>query len=223
MWNTILAKKTWKGTLKNIDKNGKAYIVNTTIFPIINDKEEIVEFISIRHDITELIQLRDKFKEMSIKDSLTGLYNRGYFHEVFLSEHIKVKEKKNSCCFLILFDIDDFKQINDQYGHDCGDKVLITFANRVKEVIREKDIFCRVGGDEFAILVSDTSIEKAKYITEKIKKALKTFSFENGITLTLSVGITDCNPNDCLEEIYKRADIALYRAKEKGKNCIEIN
>ena len=221
LWSTILSKEIWKGTIKNKAKNGELYVVNTTIVPILDRSGNIVEFISIRHDITELVMLRDKFKERSIKDCLTGIYNRSFFSEVIETEYKRMIQGEGSCS-LILFDIDNFKQINDQFGHDSGDKLLIAFTKKIKDVIREKDVFCRIGGDEFAIIVCDISLKKAKMIAEKIRMTIAEATFDNDLKITLSFGITEFNFKDSPETIYTCADTALYSAKRKGRNCIEL-
>lgn len=220
LWNTILSKKIWKGTIKNKAKSGNSYFVSTTIVPILSNSQDIIEFISIRHDVTELINLRDKFKEMSIRDYLTGLYNRCYFQSAIADEFERLKTVTTRS-FLILFDIDDFKLVNDQFGHDVGDKLLVEITENVKSVIRDKDIFCRIGGDEFAILIFESTVEKAMFIGEKIRKKVVEHTFSYGKKITISVGLTDFNESVSAETLYKRADIALYRSKKCGRNCVE--
>jgi len=141
LWSTIKSGKTWHGTIKNKKKDGSAYYVKSTVMPIFNEDGNITKFISIRVDITELYEMTDIIKAQTI-DSMTGLPNR-----VKLVEDLK----KNSKVTLALVNIDGFKDINEAYGHDFGDKVLINFAKELKQKVGEYTLY-RVGGDEFAIV-----------------------------------------------------------------------
>lgn len=165
----------------------------------------------------------EELHKLSITDSLTNLYNRRYFFEV--SENIlaiALREKK--VLSLLMIDIDHFKKINDTYGHHAGDFILIEFARDIEKIMRESDIFARVGGEEFTVLLSDTSSDGARVIAEKIRKATenKRFMYKNiSIDITVSIGISGLSLEiGSMEELYKEADNQLYKAKESGRNRV---
>ena len=165
----------------------------------------------------------EELHKLSMIDNLTNIYNRRYFFEVaenLLS--IAIREKKKAS--LLMMDIDFFKKINDTYGHHAGDFVLIGTVQEIEKIMRRSDIFARIGGEEFTILLHDTSIEGAKVIAEKIRSTIESKDFEYNeltIKLTLSIGISEVNQqNTSIENLYKEADKKLYSAKENGRNQI---
>ena len=165
----------------------------------------------------------EELHKLSITDALTNLYNRRYFFEV--SENmmaISLREKK--VISLLMIDIDHFKKINDTYGHLVGDFILIAFARDIENIMRESDILARVGGEEFAVLLNDTSPDGARVIAEKIRKSTedKRFTYKNiSIEITVSIGISGPSQDiDSVEELYKEADNQLYKAKESGRNRV---
>jgi diguanylate cyclase (GGDEF)-like protein/PAS domain S-box-containing protein len=241
MWKTIKAKQTWKGVVKNLKKDGSSYIVDTTIVPIIDVDGDIVEFIGIRHDITELETAKEQLKLLNFSmkkkvselydmtqsleqqastDVLTGIFNRYKFDEVFEVEIKKAKINNNDLC-LILFDIDHFKDINDTFGHGAGDVALSEVARIVAQNVKRGDIFARWGGEEFAVLAVATSLEGGVSLSEKLREEIASnhFGFVNKITA--SFGVSSYRQGDSVEEMLKRADDALYAAKKNGRDRVE--
>lgn len=153
-------------------------------------------------------------------DSLTGALNRTAFEEI-LNREIKKAERYGGDLSLILFDIDNFKQINDTYGHLFGDQVLKRVASIVSENIRETDIFARWGGEEFMILLPNTGISKAVAVAEKLRRMIEAYRFGEDLTVTVSFGVVSFTNGDDSVRLILKADKALYRAKEKGKNRVE--
>jgi len=176
-----------------------------------------------REEIQTLVQ---ELQESANKDPLTNVYNRRFFTEVTNSIVKKLKRDKKSFCILI-FDIDDFKQVNDSYGHQIGDKVIIDLSKTITSKLRQSDIVARFGGEEFVVLLQDTDIINANNIAEEIRKSieLKEIKLEDNSTVsyTVSIGVTEVTRynKSCIYESIKRADDALYKAKEKGKNIVE--
>ncbi len=127
---------------------------------------------------------------------------------------------------MIMMDIDNFKNINDTYGHDVGDEVLKALVKSSGSVLRDSDIFSRMGGEEFAAILIETDINEAKVIAERLRELLENLcvkSKNEKIRFTVSLGLTQMQPHeDSLEKILKRADMALYRAKDKGRNKVII-
>jgi diguanylate cyclase (GGDEF)-like protein len=171
--------------------------------------------------IITTIKRGEKFRILSEIDTLTGIYNKGKFNKVLDEELKKVRRYKRPLG-LILFDIAHFKKINDTYGHQVGDYVLKTVAKIVKENIRDTDIFARWGGEEFVILAPETDINGLKILAEKLRKAIEDYSFDRVGKVTASFGITEAVPEDTVDSVVRRADEALYAAKERGRNRVEI-
>jgi two-component system cell cycle response regulator len=162
--------------------------------------------------------------EMAVTDALTGLYNRRYM-ETHLSHLVEHSINRGKPLSALAIDVDFFKAVNDTHGHDAGDKVLQELAARFRENIRNVDMACRVGGEEFIIILPATELHLAQKIAERIRKSIagKPFSAANPGTLniTVSVGLsTLAGPNDKVEEFLKRADQALYSAKREGRNRV---
>lgn len=153
-------------------------------------------------------------------DSLTGLLNRHSYRKtikVELEKSIKCKTK----CSLIIYDVDFFKKINDTYGHEAGDKVLIAISKLVKDSIRKDDTIFRIGGEEFAIILPETTADEAFLVAEKVRKAIAENPVYNNIKVTISSGVADSNSDTTPSSIYQQADKALYKAKNSGRNKIE--
>jgi diguanylate cyclase (GGDEF)-like protein len=158
-------------------------------------------------------------RQLADLDALTGLHNRRYFHETLARECSRAHryERKLS---LIVFDLDDFKDINDRIGHLAGDTVLAEAAERVRDVVRTADIACRVGGDEFAVILPESSLDDADQLYRRIQNAISSRPLGEGGKLFLSAGVAELRAEDDPVAFFQRADDALYRAKEAGKGRV---
>src|SRR5882724_7797116 len=158
-------------------------------------------------------------RQLADLDALTGLHNRRYFHETLARECSRAHryERKLS---LVVFDLDDFKEINDRIGHLAGDTVLAEAAERVRDVVRTADIACRVGGDEFAVILPESSLEDADQLYRRIQNAISSRPLGQGGKLFLSAGVAELRAEDDPVAFFQRADDALYRAKEAGKGRV---
>jgi two-component system cell cycle response regulator len=150
---------------------------------------------------------------------LTGLHNRRYFHETLARECARAHRYERKLA-LIVFDLDDFKEINDRIGHLAGDTVLAEAAERVRSVVRTADIACRVGGDEFAVILPESSLDDADQLYRRIQNAISSRPLEQGGNLYLSAGVAELRAEDDPVSFFQRADDALYRAKEAGKGRV---
>jgi diguanylate cyclase (GGDEF)-like protein len=149
-------------------------------------------------------------------DALTGLHNRRFFHET-LAREVARAERYHRRLALILFDLDDFKAINDRVGHLAGDAVLAETAARMLTVVRTAEIPCRVGGDEFGVVLPESSREDAKLLAGRVAHAIGARPIGAAGTLLLSAGVAELRAGDRPNDLFERADEALYRAKELGK------
>jgi two-component system, cell cycle response regulator len=172
-------------------------------------------------------RLRDNVQmsiEMAIKDALTGLYNRRYMetHISGLIEHAVSRDKPLT---VLVLDIDHFKSINDMHGHDAGDEVLREFAVRIRKSIRGIDLACRLGGEEFVVIMPETDLAVATTVAERLRRVIagEPFAIQQGartMDVTISVGIAALADSDDAASVLKRADRALYRAKRDGRNRV---
>ena len=176
------------------------------------------QYIVTLNDITYISKLSLEYKHEASYDSLMQIYNRNMFNRVMESKITQAVIQKKSF-ILILFDIDFFKKINDTYGHLVGDESLKEISSLIKKHIRDSDLFARWGGEEF-ILAMDIGIEQGLKITENLRKFIEDEKFTEVGQMTCSFGITDFRENDTLDKIVKRADDALYEAKESGRNKV---
>jgi diguanylate cyclase (GGDEF)-like protein len=155
-------------------------------------------------------------RQLADLDALTGLHNRRYFHET-LAREVARAHRYNRRLGLIVFDLDDFKEVNDRIGHLAGDSVLAEISERVRDVVRSADIACRVGGDEFAVILPESSLDDGDQLYRRIQNAVATRPLDQGGKLYLSAGVAELKPDDDAVSFFQRADDALYRAKESGK------
>ncbi|CAA6818790.1 MAG: Unknown protein [uncultured Sulfurovum sp.] len=170
-------------------------------------------------DITELEAKRLRSKHAAEYDPLTKIYNRVKINDVLKSLTYNVK-KYNKTLTLILFDIDHFKRINDEYGHNTGDSVLIEISSLVKGLLRNEDIFARWGGEEFVVLLRDTELNKGQLLASRLRQEIESFHFNVVKNITCSFGVTQFRAGDTEMQFFERVDEALYEAKENGRNQV---
>jgi len=157
-------------------------------------------------------------RQLAETDALTGLFNQRYFHETLRREVLRAQRYGRNLA-LIVFDLDDFKLINDRIGHLAGDSVLAQAAERVRDSARSVDIACRAGGDEFAVIMPESSTTDAELLFRRVSEAVRTTSFgAGGQRLRVSAGIAELGHGDTAASLFERADAALYRAKDRGKD-----
>jgi diguanylate cyclase (GGDEF)-like protein len=182
-------------------------------------EDDIRQLEDLTHRATPAIENARRFREarqLADLDALTGLHNRRYFHETLARECARA-HRYNRRLGLIVFDLDDFKEVNDKVGHLAGDAVLAEAADRVREVIRTADIACRVGGDEFAVILPEAGIEQAQQLFGRLQGAISGRPLGQAGRLHLSAGVAELKPDDDSISFFERGDDALYRAKEAGK------
>ena len=154
-------------------------------------------------------------------DPLTSIINRRKFNET-LSYELKREERYSNGLSLIICDLDRFKNINDEFGHDGGDQALIAFTRLISNAIRKSDVFARWGGEEFVILLPGTELEEAMKIASKLRLITEASMIPHVGRITTSFGVSEFQPGDSEESLIKRADMALFKAKENGRNRVEV-
>jgi diguanylate cyclase (GGDEF)-like protein len=162
-------------------------------------------------------------RKLAETDALTGLYNQRYFHETLRREVMRAQRYERSLA-LIVFDLDDFKTINDDIGHLAGDRVLSQAAERLREAVRSVDVACRIGGDEFAVILPESGAEDADQLYRRVHNAMRgTALGPGGQRLRISAGVAELEHGDTAASLFERADGALYRAKDLGKDRVDVS
>lgn len=218
--NAILAMKTDQNIIKT--KKGCNYVVRSFVDghiqyldikkePVINSRDEVKGIVGLVNDITEEVILKNKVEELATKDTLTGLFNRQAGTNAIQSSIDKCKANKAFC----LLDIDKFKSINDQYGHQVGDKVLKEFGNAIKKSLYDNDIAMRLGGDEFIIFLKNISTkDQIKSFLNKLCKTINNINIEElDYSVAFSIGIKFVDDDSTFDSLYASADKNMYIAK----------
>lgn len=181
-------------------------------------KELINKYVQISNEYKTKL---DEIEQLSLTDTLTKIYNRMKFNREGIAEEKRFKRYGKPFA-VIMMDIDHFKRVNDNFGHDIGDVTLIRFAKTVNHVIRETDLLARWGGEEFICLVPETSQKEVMILAERIRKAIEEEVFEKVEHITVSIGASLISKGESLDMVIKRADEAMYKAKDSGRNRVEI-
>jgi len=189
------------------------------------DYNNVVAMYSAFQDITGRKNREMLLKNQAIRDPLTSLYNRRYFEEEVFNRILIAKTARESYSILMI-DADHFKRVNDTYGHKTGDKVLIELASTAERALRDNDIVARYGGEEFVIFLDKADAEKAQSVAERLRQSISSivvYSDEGEeVRFTVSIGISSSEVSDNVETLIKTADEALYRAKQTGRNRVEV-
>jgi diguanylate cyclase (GGDEF)-like protein len=203
-----------------------------TIVPYDMDRKLVCLYIydhtKLHESSEKLKKLNTELKELSSKDPLTQLYNRRYFGEAALTMQSLAVRNNHHNISIIILDVDNFKNINDTYGHAVGDKVIVSLARILENNCRQSDIVARFGGEEFVILLYNTSITFAQNVAENIRQNVEDFSLDiknEKLRFTLSFGVAqyEAQIDKDIECTINRADKALYSAKTSGKNKVIVN
>jgi diguanylate cyclase (GGDEF)-like protein/PAS domain S-box-containing protein len=239
MWETILSGQTWHGEIVNRRKDGSLYDETLVIAPVTGGDGTIRHFVAIMQDITERKQAEEQIRTLAFYDALTQLPNRRLLNDR-LGQTMAASKRSGRYGALMFLDLDNFKPLNDTYGHGVGDLLLIEVAHRLTSCVRETDTVARFGGDEFVVMLSELETDKADSAThagivaEKIRVTLAepyllTCKQEGNAEAIIehrcaaSIGVAlFINHEAGPEEVIKWADIAMYQAKEGGRNSIRF-
>ncbi len=165
--------------------------------------------------------IRDKLEIQAVYDNLTGLHNRHYFNEV-IDRQIQLGKRYERKFSILMCDIDHFKVINDTFGHNAGDKVLMSIAGVMKKISRESDVIARFGGEEFIILSESSAGVDLLNFAERLRVSIEELYVLNKIKVTISIGVTEWKTDESVEQVIGRADKALYMAKDSGRNRVYL-
>jgi diguanylate cyclase (GGDEF)-like protein len=160
-------------------------------------------------------------RQMAETDALTGFFNQRYFHETLRREALRAQRYDRRLALLIL-DLDDFKAVNDRIGHLAGDAVLAQVAERLRNSIRSVDVGCRVGGDEFAVIMPESTADDAAQLFQRMHDAVASMSVPGGGRVRISAGIAELRHGETAAGLFERADSALYHAKDLGKDQASV-
>ena len=225
MWKSIETTDKWSGEIWNKTKDNTIYPEWLSISTIRNNNGEIMNYVGIFSDLSGEKASEDKINFLALHDTLTGLSNR-YQFENRLEHALLGRENHNTTRSLLFLDLDNFKDINDRYGHDTGDKVLKYVAKVLKQLVRQEDTLARFGGDEFVILSEHlhSDIDSSTIAQKIIDKFKYPITIDNQLFhLSFSIGIA-LYPHDGRDKstLLKAADVAMYKAKDSGKNCFSF-
>lgn len=202
----------------NLHKDGSVFYVDQSIAHIQNETGNITHYVSFSKDSTERLKRELTLKDLASKDALTDLLNRRSGEQLLKQYDDEMLSKKSLC--LIMLDIDNFKNINDTYGHAGGDEILKSSSQLLKSKARSTDSVVRWGGEEFLILVPDANLNAAVEFAERIRNSIAQHQHQALGFITASFGVAELQAGESTASLLNRADKALYKAKLNGKNCV---
>jgi diguanylate cyclase (GGDEF)-like protein/PAS domain S-box-containing protein len=202
----------------NLHKDGSVFYVDQSIAHIQNETGNITHYVSFSKDSTERLKRELTLKDLASKDALTDLLNRRSGEQLLKQYDDEILSKKSLC--LIMLDIDNFKNINDTYGHAGGDEILKSSSQLLKSKARSTDSVVRWGGEEFLILVPDANLNAAVEFAERIRNSIAQHQHQALGFITASFGVAELQAGESTASLLNRADKALYKAKLNGKNCV---
>ena len=226
LWQTILHGRVWRGDITNRHKNGSQYVVTQNISPLRNSSGKLTHFLAIQQDISERKRLEEEIQKLAYYDTLTSLPNRAMFEDRLQLALLHAEREREGLALLFL-DLDGFKDVNDNHGHAAGDRLLRTVAERIRSCVRAGDTAARLGGDEFTLLLPGVScVEHVAGVADKVLKCVAEpyrIDGEHDARVTVSIGVCiyPADGEDA-DTLMIRADKAMYRAKQGGKNNIEF-
>lgn len=211
----------FRGELEQPCKDGTTVWTDTTVSGIYNEKGDFKGMLGVTRDISSQKKMQEEITKISITDKLTQIYNRVKLDEV-LENELKRSMRSKSSFSVIMADIDKFKLVNDNYGHQVGDIVLSEVSKILKDNSRSIDVIGRWGGEEFIIILPNSNLSGAKILAEKLRVKIENAKFTKAGNITCSFGVAEYIEGDTSDDLVSRADAALYRAKDNGRNRVEI-
>ena len=241
LWRTVLSGQTWNGSIINKRKDGTLYHEEQTIAPVRDRSGEITHFIAVKQDVTERVlaeqalrttrdelarrvieveALHSRLRDQATRDPLTGLLNRRYLDET-LPRELASARRGGSAVTLAVLDIDHFKHVNDHHGHVIGDLVLLELGRLLGGHSRTSDVACRYGGEEFVVVLKGARLADGLRRADEWRRAFGAVRVQAAGTqvhATMSAGVAEWQPGETADELFVRADAALFAAKRAGRN-----
>ncbi|WP_410282002.1 diguanylate cyclase domain-containing protein, partial [Halomonas sp.] len=221
LWEALNKHGHWQGEIWNRNKRGEVYPVWQSITAVIGDDSEVRHYVSVFHDIAERKRIEQTLTREASRDHLTGAANRRTFDRALISL-VRSAQARGGELSMMLFDIDHFKAVNDNHGHDVGDAVLHTLTHLVQKRLRKTDLLARWGGDEFTLLLPDTPLQGACQLAERLRADVEDADMP-GPGVTISIGLVGFKDGDSARDLLLRVDGALYRAKHAGRNRVGLD
>ncbi|MHB8100246.1 MAG: putative bifunctional diguanylate cyclase/phosphodiesterase [Sulfuricurvum sp.] len=221
MWQELKEKRQWKGKILNRKKNEQTFLEYLSIFSVVDTRGKVMNYIGIFSDVTEQQESKEKIEFLLQYDPLTGLLNRNFFSK-HIDQAIDIVKRVGGYTALLIVDLDRFKDINDSFGHEIGDELLINISQRFKDIVRTADSLARLGGDEFAFLLHNIKHpeDAAVVALELIESCVNPWKLSNNVKvqigLTIGIALTPSHAMDSVT-LLQYADAALYEAKVKAK------
>ncbi|MFB9888130.1 ABC transporter substrate binding protein [Balneatrix alpica] len=220
LWRTVRGGGVWRGELQGVSKHGDQFWCLASLSPVQDSLRNVTHVVAVIEDVSHIKQAQESMEQLAFYDVLTGLANR-----VLFREQLQSALTQGEPFALFYIDLDNFKRVNDTLGHDAGDQLLVTVSHRLQGCLREQDQLARIGGDEFTLLMPGVSdLEQPKRLAERMLDALYPPIMLGGqeVQISCSIGIT-LYPMDGQQatELMKNADLAMYKAKERGRNTFD--
>ena len=219
MRRSLAAGQFFEGRTVNYRKDGTTFHMEWSVSPVRDTAGNLTHYVAVQRDITPQVVLESELERRATTDPLTGLYNRLRMEELIATELSRLRRYGGEATLLLL-DLDHFKAINDEHGHDLGDRVLKELCQVLEENSREADIPARWGGEEFVLLAPETFAQEGELLAEKLRQAVANHPFPAVAAVTVSIGCVSLSPGDSPDEVLRRADDAMYAAKEAGRNRV---
>ncbi|HKL77729.1 MAG TPA: diguanylate cyclase [Gammaproteobacteria bacterium] len=217
LWRCLATEGHWEGEIWNRRKDGEVFPEWEAITAVRDEWGKVAHYVAVFHEISEQKRLEGELERLATHDHLTGIHNRAKLYE--LLETARAEHERYGTPFaVVMFDIDHFKAVNDQFGHGVGDAILRELCQRVEAILRETDDFGRWGGEEFLLLAKQTDRAGAMELAERVRRSVAETPFTEAGQVTVSLGVAEIAPDEALESLEERADAALYQAKEEGRN-----
>lgn len=213
--------QVFRGELEQPCKDGRTVWTEATVSGIYSEDGRFIGMLGVTRDISERKLMEEEIRRLSITDKLTQSFNRLKLDET-LEQQFESSKGGGVPFAIIILDIDHFKLVNDTYGHQVGDRVLIELVEALHDNVRAGDVVGRWGGEEFLIILPETTLADAAVLAERLRQAVAGHAFSTAGQVTISLGVSAFTTDSSPESIVSRADTALYQAKEKGRNRVEV-
>ncbi len=226
VWDQLHQGHVWRGELLSRRRDGTLFWEEVSASPVTDETGSVTRFVWIKDDISVRKQMEDDLRSLATTDPLTGALNRrSFFADARLAWNRG--SRPGAALSAIMLDIDHFKQINDRHGHHAGDEAIRAAVQACGAVLREPDLFGRLGGEEFACVLPETSCEEAQGVAERLRQAVAgaavTLPDGTALTVSISLGVATMGPDvTSIEALLRQADAALYQAKQAGRNCVRV-